>query len=330
MAKRMTETSKWKNQRWFRLLPPYYKLAWEYLHAVCDTDGTWLINVPDLIEDLKIPPPFSLLEFVKSCNTDYDNMTGEPIERQRIMFIGKAHILLTGYLHLQYEENQFYTINPKGNFARSALYKLASKGALWEALRRGYILLANPFISLLDGMAMTPGTVLDKEIEIDKEKDKDIMDKLDSDEAGKKTAKGTGAGARNLRVILPADETPEGTPPADPVPLPEMDQSAFAQYKAQLIEDHMFVDPLMAGYHLTQATLLPWVDIFNAHIVGEKNTKKDYDEYRKHFKRWLAKQDYTKPAPALPVKNGTPRIATGSTVALKTKDDLKKYEKTNV
>lgn len=326
MGKRMTEISKWKNQRWFRLLPPYYKLAWEYLHAVCETDGTWLINVPDLMEDLKIPPPFNLVEFIKSCNTDYDNMTGEPIERQRIMFIGKTHILLTGYLHLQYEENQFYTINPRGNFAKSALYKLASKGALWEVIRRGYVLFSNPFLSLLDGVVMTSGTVLDKEIEIDREKDKEIMDKIDPDENEKKGGKGKSGAGRNLRVI-PPDEEPGQTPtPADPVGLPEMDQTAFAAYKVQLMDDHMFIDPLMTGYHLNEQALLPWIDIFNAHIVGEKNTKKDYDEYRKHFKRWLGKQDYTKPPPSFSPKNGTPRMA----VPLKTKEDLKKYEKTNV
>lgn len=40
MAKRFTDTFKWK-KRWFRLLSPKMKCAWEYLRDMCDHAGVW-------------------------------------------------------------------------------------------------------------------------------------------------------------------------------------------------------------------------------------------------------------------------------------------------
>lgn len=41
MVKRFTDTLKWTNNKWFRNLPPAYKLFWLYLCDMCDNAGIW-------------------------------------------------------------------------------------------------------------------------------------------------------------------------------------------------------------------------------------------------------------------------------------------------
>lgn len=44
MAKRFTETEKWKNN-WFRSLPSKYKLLWLYIIDDCNHAGIWRVNI---------------------------------------------------------------------------------------------------------------------------------------------------------------------------------------------------------------------------------------------------------------------------------------------
>ena len=41
MGKRMTDTDKWTNNRWFQRLPKDYKLLWIYMWDICDNVGVW-------------------------------------------------------------------------------------------------------------------------------------------------------------------------------------------------------------------------------------------------------------------------------------------------
>jgi len=41
MGKRMTDTDKWTNNRWFQRLPSKYKLLWLYMWDICDNVGVW-------------------------------------------------------------------------------------------------------------------------------------------------------------------------------------------------------------------------------------------------------------------------------------------------
>ena len=41
MSKRLTDTSKWTNNRWFQRLPSKYKLLWLYIWDICDSAGVW-------------------------------------------------------------------------------------------------------------------------------------------------------------------------------------------------------------------------------------------------------------------------------------------------
>lgn len=87
MAKRFTDTEKWK-KTWFRELSPKMKCAWEYLRDMCDHAGVWEAD-------------FALMKF----------FVGEDISRQelensfqgRILSLqeGKKYLLL-GFLKFQY------------------------------------------------------------------------------------------------------------------------------------------------------------------------------------------------------------------------------------
>jgi cell division protein FtsL len=144
MGRRFTDTSKWKNQRWYRLLPAYYKLSWEYINGLCDISGLWEINWPDLLDDLKIPAPHRLTDFIEACNRDYDMTSGEEFVHERIIRINDNFLWITTYMMDQYksEEN---TINPANNYVKAAIQKLCHFGRFFEAFERGFLPLPTPF-----------------------------------------------------------------------------------------------------------------------------------------------------------------------------------------
>jgi len=326
MGKKLTDADKWKSQRWFRRLPPYYKLALAYMHGICEIDGTWQINCPDLLEDTLIPAPFDLNDFIKCCNTDYDNLTGEPIERQRVMKIGSEFLWITGYIKEQQEGNELKTITPKGNFARAALYNLASKGILWEGVRRGFIPLTIPITSLPVGLLDPSQRVL--YIDIDIEKDKEIIETIyNSDSGDRKGGTGGRKGAGTSPVPAGAAPGSSGLPVPD-MP-PAMTEKDFINFENQLVADGMFVQPLMSSTGIkAEKDLRLWIQAFNCHIVGEDNTSKDYKEYRKHFSRWLKKQQDIPLGPPKVKKNGTSNAtAAMAGIPAVTPKDVRQYQK---
>lgn len=165
MPKRLTETSIWKNQRWFRKLHPTYKLVWKYLTDMCDHSGIWKVDFGELTEDTGLED-FVLKDFITACNTDFNKETGEKIIRERVKLVNSGVLWITGYIKFQYENKQFM-INPAIPAINSALTILNGYGILHEALSKGYITLSQPYEK---DMIRTK----DKDIDIDTDKDKRI------------------------------------------------------------------------------------------------------------------------------------------------------------
>lgn len=328
MSKKLTLASKWKNERWFRLLLPEYKLVLCYLEGICDIDGTWPINCPDLIDDLRIQPSFNLQEFITACNTDYDILTGVAIEKQRIVKVGDSILWLTGYIKLQLED-RFEQINPSGNYAKASFKKLAGKGVLFEGIQRGWVPLPNPYLTLIDGVDKAYARGLYIYIDIDR--DKNVLRRLmidDGEEKGGKAAKGGSKG--KLKVI------PGGQPPAEddddsPGPteeIPEMTQKEFAEFEEKLLTDGLFINPIMISRGIASPEdLRLWLAQFHAQIVGDDNLRKDYKEYRKHFRNWIKLQEGTFSGPPKKLNGKHVSVAGSATIPAITDKDLEKYKK---
>lgn len=142
MAKRFGDTDLWKNQRWFRKLPPYYKLAFCYIKDQCNHAGIWNIDCSDLIEDLGIEC-FDILEFVALCNTEYDKVTGKATFKERIRILDKGYVWVIGFIQFQYKGKEGL-VNPSAKPVVTALQILSGLGVLQEAISKSYITLTEP------------------------------------------------------------------------------------------------------------------------------------------------------------------------------------------
>lgn len=160
MAKRYTDTTIWKKQRWFRKLSPIHKLAWKYITDTCDHAGILKIDFSEFSDDLGIDE-FDINEFINECNTDFDKKDGKKIQRERIKLIQENIVWITGFIKFQYE-NKDLEVNPAIPAIYSALTILNGYGTLNEGLSKGYLTLSQPYIK---GMLRT------------KDKDKDIIEK---------------------------------------------------------------------------------------------------------------------------------------------------------
>ncbi|MBP6694992.1 MAG: hypothetical protein KA161_07675 [Saprospiraceae bacterium] len=101
MANRLTDTTIWKKQKWFKKLPVVYKLAWKYLTDECNHAGVWKIDIPELLDDLGIEE-FNLENFIDACNIDFDKKSGKKINRKRILHFNEDYVWLTGFMTFQY------------------------------------------------------------------------------------------------------------------------------------------------------------------------------------------------------------------------------------
>lgn len=101
MANRLTDTTIWKKQKWFKKLSVEYKLAWKYLTDECNHAGIWKIDISELMEDLGVDE-FDFEAFLDCCNKDFDKQTGKGINRQRIMNFKEGFVWITGFVTFQY------------------------------------------------------------------------------------------------------------------------------------------------------------------------------------------------------------------------------------
>lgn len=176
MAKRLTDTDLWKSQRWFRKLDPIYKLAFCYIKDQCDHAGIWKIDCSDLIEDLGIEE-FDIQSFVKSVNTEYDKISGNKAEKERIVIVGN-NLWLTGFIQFQYESKDG-KVNQDTAPVRTAFLKLQGLDVLVQGIRKGYIKLSQPLskgklrakdISILKDIDILENTLFTQNENLDEEK----------------------------------------------------------------------------------------------------------------------------------------------------------------
>lgn len=85
MAKRLTDTAKWKNP-WFRKLPTKYKVLFLYLLDECDNAG--VIHIDFEILSFLLKEDFNQIEF--------DSFFGE-----KITYISENKIIINNYIRFQ-------------------------------------------------------------------------------------------------------------------------------------------------------------------------------------------------------------------------------------
>lgn len=133
MAKRFNDTDIWKKQRWFRKLIPEYKLAFCYIKDQCDHAGIWNIDCSDLIDDLGLQS-FDVLIFAEAINTEYDKISGDKVIKERVIFLSKTCLWVTGFVQFQYEGKD-KLIKSTNNMVKGALFILDSiKFNPWQPL----------------------------------------------------------------------------------------------------------------------------------------------------------------------------------------------------
>lgn len=133
MAKRFTDTGKWKDT-WFQDLPMKYKLFWIYLLDECDNAGVW-------------KPNFKLAQF----------QIGDSIEESeaRRIFSSRMTVLDSGYWHIVgFIKFQAGKLNPNSH-PHAAIIKTLEKHGISMGLKGTY------------------GTLIDTDKEEDKDKEQE-------------------------------------------------------------------------------------------------------------------------------------------------------------
>lgn len=140
MAKRLTNTDKWKTA-FFRNLPPQYQLLWLYIHDDCDFCGIWIVDFE--IAAIRI--------------------AGVTEEKASELFKDEIQILAGGDWFLpSFIEAQYGDYSEKNSIHRKVSLNLGNKGAVYKM-----------YTSQNHTVSTVVNTVQDK----DKDKDKDGIKK---------------------------------------------------------------------------------------------------------------------------------------------------------
>lgn len=289
MARRFNETSKWKNERWFRLLPPLYKLAWEYISAQCDISGVWQINCLDMKDDLGFEQVIDLDDFIRSCNRDWDKVSGLSIECERLIQFDERFLWMTPFMVEQYLGKKD-RVNPDDPLTRSAMKKLSNHSKLAHAIRRGWIPLTDPYEGVLRGLPTPLEGVKEREREKEREINTDIVSAFFPEE-GRKHKKVSPAAPDDGEPSIPALRPVRGGS-SDDLPAPEeqpmMTAKEFLEYERKMVDDKLFIEPIMMSKGIKdEGTLRRWIVEFHIQITGDEKLRKSYKEYKLHFKNWL-------------------------------------------
>lgn len=147
MAKRMTDTEKWKRP-WFQDLPVSYKMLWLYILDNCDNAGVWYVNL-------------RVAGFMIGADLDID-MALHFLKKQIIVADEGNRWVVKDYVSFQYGR-----FSENSNVHKSVLRALQHYGLTWqdpESLRT---------LDPLDvGPGTLPGSPKDKDKVLDKAKAK--------------------------------------------------------------------------------------------------------------------------------------------------------------
>lgn len=117
MAKRFTDTEKWRKV-WFRKLKPEHKCFWEYLRDTCNHAGIWEID-------------FELAEIFIGAKLDRQKIE-KVFEKQFVLTDNKKKWFIRNFVDFQYGE-----LNPENRAHNSVIHILKKEGA-YKGLIRGF------------------------------------------------------------------------------------------------------------------------------------------------------------------------------------------------
>jgi hypothetical protein len=109
MAKRYRDNQIWEED-WFIILPPVYKLLWEWMNDKCDHAGIWK---PNLATFEKFNGEVDLIKALDFFNDE---------EKTRVIKLKNGKFFITGFFVFQYGED--LNLNNKVHFSINEIYKL--------------------------------------------------------------------------------------------------------------------------------------------------------------------------------------------------------------
>ena len=138
MAKRFTDTDKWK-KKWFRTLEPLHKCFWQYLCDTCNHAGIWDVDFE--LAEFIIGSPINVEEIKKIFKNQYKELKQ-----------GKKWFVID-FISFQYGE-----LNPQ-NRAHSSVIAILKKEGAYKGLTRG----------------LQARKDMDMDMDMDKDKDKEVL-----------------------------------------------------------------------------------------------------------------------------------------------------------
>lgn len=152
MAKRFTDSEKWKDP-FFENLTPFLKLAWIYILDDCDHAGIWQKSIKRL--NFSIDTSFSETDLIKAF-------------KDRIVILNADKWFIPKFVTFQYG-NEFCNSKQK---AVVSVIKILCQNDLIEELDNGLITLKIPLTNPID-------TLMDKDKDMEKDKDKATDQSMD-------------------------------------------------------------------------------------------------------------------------------------------------------
>jgi hypothetical protein len=183
--KRYTDRDIWE-QTWWIELDPKWKNVWRYLSDKCDTSGIWKIDMVKMARDIGYDR-IDLAEFIEAVNRDYDPITGEPVQKERVRRVD-GKLWLTGFIVFQYG-TEAGEVSASVPAVKGAINRLSREGLYQTAIDCEYFTVTASSEGLLrvskgcQGLAMVtdPSVTLDKGLATHKDKDKDSINSSSSE-----------------------------------------------------------------------------------------------------------------------------------------------------
>ncbi len=136
MPKRQTDTEI-LDQAWFQDMSLSSKAIWWFLEKRVDVAGIWKLDIIQMRRILKCK--INIERFLREVNKDYDKITGEKIDKKRVILInGGAKIWVVNFLAFQWG-NSNSVVDLRYGAVRSGLKKIHEHGLLSMALKEGFL-----------------------------------------------------------------------------------------------------------------------------------------------------------------------------------------------